>query len=156
MTAQTTAVRYRERLLPGFGFFGAWLLLIPATALIMMPINKAAAIPVAIGMYVLVALIFVALSPVIEVRDGKLRAGRATIAVGFVGEIEALGSDALRDIIGPGADARNYMVVRGWIHRGIKIEITDASDPTPFWIITSRKPIALAEAVRAEAAGVVA
>lgn len=151
MTAQTTAVRYRERLLPGFGFFGAWLLLIPATALIMMPINKEAAIPVAIGMYVLVALIFTALSPVIEVRDGTLRAGRASIPVSFVGAIEPLGSDALRDIIGPGADARNYMVVRGWIHRGVKLEITDASDPTPFWIITSRKPIALTEALQAQA-----
>lgn len=151
MTAQTTAVRYRERLLPGFGFFGAWLLLIPATALIMMPINKQAAIPVAIGMYLLVALIFVALSPVVEVRDGTLRAGRASIPVDLVGDITPLGSDALRDAIGPGADARNYMVVRGWIHRGLKLEITDVDDRTPHWIVTSRKPLALAEALKAGA-----
>lgn len=116
-----------------------------------MPINKGAAIPVAIGMYVLVALIFVALSPVVEVRDGKLRAGRAHISTDMIGEIEPLGSDALRDVIGPGADARNYLVVRGWIHRGVKLEITDASDATPFWIITSRKPLALAEALRTAA-----
>ncbi|KIP52955.1 DUF3093 domain-containing protein [Leucobacter komagatae] len=151
MTAQTTAIRYRERLLPGIGFFSAWLLIVPATALVMMPIQERLAIPVAIGMYVLVSLIFIALSPVIEVRDGSFRAGRATIPVGLVGEVEPLGSDALRDAIGPGADARNYLVVRGWVHRGLKIEITDAQDPTPHWIVTSRKPVALAEALKAAA-----
>lgn len=150
MTANTTAVRYRERLLPGPGFFGAWLLLIPATALVMTPINKSAAIPVAVGLYVLVALIFFALSPVIQVGNGELRAGRAAIPVSLIGAVEPLGADALRDAIGPGADARNYMVVRGWIHRGLKLEITDESDPTPHWILTSRKPLALAEALGAK------
>ncbi|GAA1319624.1 DUF3093 domain-containing protein [Leucobacter albus] len=151
MTAQTTAVRFRERLLPGPAFFGAWLLLIPATALIMMPIEKSLAIPVAVGLYIVVALIFVALSPVIEVRDRTLTAGRARISVDLIGEVEPLGSDALRHAIGPGADARNFMVVRGWIHRGLKLEITDAEDPTPYWIVTSRKPVALAEALQAAA-----
>ena len=149
MTAHDTTVRYRERLLPGPGFFIAWLLLIPATALVMTPINKAAAIPVAVGLYIVVALIFVALSPVLQVEQGEFRAGRATIPVKFIGAVDALGSDALRDIIGPGADARNFMVVRGWIQRGLKVEITDEQDPTPHWIITSRKPLALAEALEA-------
>ncbi|MGO2139445.1 MAG: DUF3093 domain-containing protein [Leucobacter sp.] len=149
MTATTPAATYRERLLPGVGFFGAWLLLIPATALVMTPINKGAAIPVAVGLYVLVALIFVALSPVIAVENGELRAGRASIPLKFVGEVTPLGQDALRNVIGPGADARSYMVVRGWIHRGVQVEITDESDPTPYWVITSRKPLALKEALAA-------
>lgn len=147
MTAHTTGVAYRERLLPGLGFFGAWLLLIPATALIMLPIERPLAVPVAVGMYVLVALIFVVLSPVVEVRDGKLNAGRASIPLELVGSVEPLGSDALRDAIGQGADARNYLVVRGWIHSGVKVAIADPNDPTPHWVITSRKPIALAEAI---------
>ena len=151
MTELTQAVRFRERLLPGPGFFIAWMLLMPATALVMMPINKAIAVPVAIGLYVVVACIFIAMSPVIEVRGGTLRAGRASIPMRFVGEVTTLGADALREAIGPGADARNYLVVRGWIHRGVKIEITDSADPTPNWILTSRKPVALAKALEAAA-----
>ncbi len=147
MTAETSNAHYRERLVPGFGFFVAWLLVIPAVALIMMPINAQAAIPTAIVMYVIIAIIFFALSPVIEVRGGELHAGRASIPLELIGTIEPLGSEPLRKSIGQDADARNYLLVRGWIHMGLKLEITDETDPTPFWIITSRKPLALAEAI---------
>ncbi|MFC5338276.1 DUF3093 domain-containing protein [Leucobacter denitrificans] len=148
MTAETSNAHYRERLVPGFGFFVAWLLVIPAVALIMMPINAQAAIPTAIAMYVVIAIIFFALSPIIEVSEGQLQAGRAVIPVEFIGKIEPLGSELLRKSIGQDADARNYLLVRGWIHMGLKLEIADENDPTPYWIITSRKPLALAEAIR--------
>lgn len=150
-TAETTDARYRERLVPGFGFFVAWLLVIPAVALIMLPINSQIAVPVAIAVYIAAVVIFLTLSPVIEVRDGVLRAGRASIATSYIGEIEPLGSEALHLSIGQEADARNFLLVRGWIHIGLKLEITDANDPTPSWILTSRKPIALARAIQPEA-----
>lgn len=149
MTDQKTATSYRERLLPGVSFFAIWLMIIPAVALVMTPIASQAAIPVAVGVYVIVAVIFFALSPVLEVRDGKLRAGNAEISTNLVGEITPLGDSKLRAAIGPGADARNHLVIRGWIHSGIRAEITDPADPTPAWIITTRKPIALADAIAA-------
>lgn len=147
MTAPTTAAQYRERLLPGIGFFVAWLLIIPAVALIMIPINKQIAIPLAVVLYVVIAIIFIALSPILEVKEGVLRAGRAEIPVELIGKIELLGSEALRLAIGPEADARNFLVVRGWIHLGVKLEIVDEQDPTPNWILTSRKPLSLAKAL---------
>lgn len=147
MTVETTGSRYRERLLPGVGFFVALLLLIPAVALVMTPINAPAAWPTAIILYVAAALLFIVISPVIEVRDGVLVAGRAQIPLEFVGDVEPLGADALRAAIGSEADARNFLLVRGWIHRGLRIEITDEADPTPYWIVTSRKPLTLAEAL---------
>lgn len=149
MTAQTTDASYRERLIPGFGFFIAWLLVIPAVALIMTPINAPAAIPVAIATYIAAVIIFLAMSPVIEVSDGVLRAGRATISLEHIGTIEALGSASLRNAIGQGADARNYLLVRGWVHIGLKLEIVDPNDSTPYWIITSRKPLTLEKALNA-------
>src|SRR5690606_12340050 len=99
--------------------------------------------------FVVMSVLFIMLSPVVEVRDGKLIAGRAEIPVTYIGNIQALGSEALREEIGVKADARNYMLVRGWIHRGLRLEITDESDPTPAWIITSRKPLSLAQALGA-------
>lgn len=151
MTAETSASRYRERLLPGVGFFVALLLLIPAVALVMTPINATVAWPTAIALYAFAAVIFIVLSPVVEVRDGMLTAGRAQIPIEFIGEVEALGSDALRAAIGSESDARNFLLVRGWIHRGLRIEITDEADPTPNWIVTSRKPLTLAKALGAKA-----
>lgn len=147
MTSSSNAARYHERLLPGISFFIALLLVIPAVALVMLPINSSAAVPTAIGFYVVVAGLLMMLSPSLDVRDGVFRAGRASIPVELLGEIEPLGAEGLAAAIGPGADARNYLLVRGWIHRGLRIEIADANDPTPSWIITSRKPLALAEAL---------
>lgn len=147
MTVETSGARYRERLLPSVGFFVALLLLIPAVALVMTPINASIAWPLAVALYVFAAILFIVISPVIEVREGKLIAGRAQIPVDMLGEIEPLASDALRDAIGPGADARSFLLVRGWIHRGLKITITDPADPTPFWILTSRRPLNLAAAL---------
>jgi hypothetical protein len=40
-------------------------------------------------------------------------------------------------------------VVRGWIHRGVRIDNIDPADPAPFWIITTRHPQKLAEAIEA-------
>jgi hypothetical protein len=55
----------------------------------------------------------------------------------------------MRAAIGPGVDARSYLVVRGWIHRGVRIDNIDPADPAPFWIITTRHPQKLAEAIEA-------
>lgn len=141
-------VTYRERLLPGFGILTACLLFIPATALVLTPVNSEIAWPVAIALYLIIAIALVLMSPVVRVEDGKLYAGRATISIQELGDIELLGADALRELIGAKSDARNYLVVRGWIHRGVRIEISDPADPTPNWIITSRKPVALADAIQ--------
>lgn len=147
MTVETSGARYRERLLPSISFFVALLLLIPAVALVMTPINPSIAWPMAVGLYLFAAVVFVVLSPVIEVRDGTLFAGRAQIPVSLLGGIEPLGAEALREAIGPSADARSFMLVRGWIHRGLRIAVNDPADPTPYWILTSRKPLNLAAAL---------
>ena len=147
--AQQSGPLYRERLIPGPGLFVALLLLIPAVALVMQPLNADLSIPFGIGSYVLAAVILLLLSPTIRVADGQLQAGRANISLAHLGDIELLGATALRAAIGPGADARNYLLIRGWIHRGISIAVTDPQDPTPLWVITSRKPVTLAEAIEA-------
>ncbi|QIK61993.1 DUF3093 domain-containing protein [Leucobacter viscericola] len=149
MTVEAPPQDYRERLLPGPSLFVALLLLIPAVALVMTPINPQLALPTGIAMYVLIAGSFLVLSPSLLVRDGRLTAGRAEIPVDQLGEVELLGSDALRRAIGPGTDARSYLLVRGWIHRGVRVENIDPADPAPQWVLTSRHPEQLALAIEA-------
>ena len=148
-TAATAARPYSERLLPGPGLFIALLLLVPAVALVLTPINSAIAIPTAIVVYLLIALALVLMSPSIQVDGVSLTAGRARIPVEQLGRIELLGSDALRAAIGPGLDARSYLLIRGWIHRGLRIENIDPADPAPYWILTTRNPQRLADAIEA-------
>jgi len=44
--------------------------------------------------------------------------------------------------------------VRGFIHRGLRIELIDSEDPTPYWVVTSRNPQRFAAAIEAAKAGV--
>ncbi|WP_053383981.1 DUF3093 domain-containing protein [Leucobacter celer] len=144
---------YRERLIPGPGLFVALLLAIPAVALVLTPVNAAIAIPTGVIVYLIVSATLLLLSPTITVAEGKLVADRATIPVEQLGGIELLGSEGLRAAIGPGLDARSFMLVRGWIHRGLRIENIDPADPAPVWILTTRHPQRLADAIEAARRG---
>ena len=141
------ASHYRERLWPGAGLFIALLLVVPAVALVLTPINGDIAVPVAVAVYVIVTATLLLLSPTVEVSEGALIAGRARIPGSLLGDPELLDADALRSALGPGIDARSYLVVRGWIHSGVRIPNLDPQDPAPQWIITTRRPQALAAAI---------
>jgi len=148
-TARARTTDYRERLVPGPGLFLAVLLVVPAISLVLTPVNASIAFPTAVIVYLLCAVLLFTLSPTVTLSDGVLEAGRARIPVDQLGDIELLGAEALRHAIGPGLDARCYLLVRGWIHRGVKIENIDQADPAPFWIITTRHPRRLADAIEA-------
>ncbi|MGK0716255.1 DUF3093 domain-containing protein [Leucobacter sp. W1153] len=140
---------FRERLAPGPGLYIALLLLIPAVMLTVTPLNSDWALPVAIGLYVIIAGSLFAFAPTIEVSDGHLSAGSARIPVTALGDAEALNRDSLRAALGPGLDARTFLLVRGYIHTGVRVALEDPSDPTPQWILTTRRPGDLLTALRA-------
>lgn len=145
-----TTTRYRERLWPSaVMFIITAVFLIPAVTLVLTPIDAAIALPGAIIVYAIVFAILASLSPTVRVENGTLTAGRAHIPVSLLGEPELIGREELRRAIGIDLDARAHLVVRGWIREGLRIPNLDAQDPAPYWIITSRKPQALAAALRA-------
>jgi hypothetical protein len=76
-----------------------------------------------------------------------LHAGRAHIALDLVGAAEPLDADATRRVHGVDADARAYLVTRPYLKRSVRIDVTDPADPTPYWLVSTRRPEALAAAV---------
>jgi len=153
MTANPAPIAFRERLVPGPMLFVALLLLIPGVALIVTPISAAIAFPISIVVYVLAAGSFLLMSPVLEVSGGRFTAGRAGIPIELLGRIDVLDADRLRAVIGPGADARAYLMLRGYIHSGLRIEVRDPADPAPYWVVTTRKPETLRAAIETARGG---
>jgi len=84
----------------------------------------------------------------VSVRDGWFRAGRARIEAVHLGEVAALDAEATRRVAGPEADARAYLLLRPYLKRAVRVEITDPADPAPYWLVSSRHPDELARAVR--------
>jgi hypothetical protein len=83
----------------------------------------------------------------VEVVDGELVAGPAHLPLRHVGEVRLVDEAARRRLMGPGADPAAYTFVRAWIRQAVLIEITDPDDPTPYWLVSTRRPRALAAAL---------
>ena len=84
----------------------------------------------------------------VEVTAQHLRVGEATIDRKFLGEVTALSPDEMRQWRGPLSDPAGYMALRFWLSRGVKIMINDPKDPTPYWLISSKKAQPLAAALQ--------
>jgi hypothetical protein len=83
----------------------------------------------------------------LTVAEGVFRAGRAHIEGRHLGAVEALDAEQTRRTAGPEADARAYLVLRPYLKRAVKVQITDPADPTPYWLVSSRRPEELAGAL---------
>ena len=86
----------------------------------------------------------------IVVNDKQLRVGKARIDLRFVGEITALDSHKMKVARGVEIDPSAYLAIRSWIKTGVKVTINDPRDPTPFWLISSKRFRELAAAISAE------
>ncbi|MCU1438427.1 MAG: hypothetical protein JWP66_1514 [Naasia sp.] len=143
---------YRERLIPSGWIYAAAAFLVPACLLVFAPINIGVGIVAAIVLYGGSIGALVLTAPVIEVDRGELRAGSARLPLGHVGTAEALrGTDATR-ARGVELDARAWLVIRGWVQPVVRIEVTDPEDPSPYWLVSSRRPEELVAALESQRA----
>jgi hypothetical protein len=144
----TTFTRlYHERIWPSPWVFVAAALEIPASLLVFLPINLLAGVIVASLLYAAVILVLVATSPVIEVSPSELVAGRARVPVQLIGQVTPFRGEEATLQRGQLLDARAWLLIRGWVSPIVKIEIADHSDPTPYWIVSTRTPDSLAAAI---------
>ena len=89
----------------------------------------------------------------IEVADGSLRAGAATLPLESLGEAAALPAEQARALLTHEADPRAFLLLRSYIKTAVRVEVIDPQDPHPYLFLSSRHPEQLAAAfARANAA----
>ncbi|GAA4805464.1 DUF3093 domain-containing protein [Nocardioides caeni] len=79
----------------------------------------------------------------------SFRAGRARIDLRHVGAATALDAAETNRVAGRDADVRAFLLLRPYVKRSVRVEITDRADPAPYWLVSSRHPQALADALAA-------
>lgn len=138
-------VLYEEKLRPSF-----WIWLIAAglsSAVIVMfaPISLEVGYGAAVVFAVIVATLLITSTPRIVVTPSTLTVGRATIERQYLGDVGWYGGEDATYQRGPGLHGLAYLCIRGWISPVVRIEVTDAEDRTPYWLVSSRRPDRLTE-----------
>lgn len=145
--ASTVAPAYSERLWSGPLGWATVLIFGVFMGISLFPVN--ATVAIVVGAVVLVAgvVVSVTTAPRVAVAGGELRAGGAHIPLGLLGEVRELDAGETRVELGPALDARAYVCLRAGARTAVRVEVVDAADPTPYWLVSTRRPHELARAV---------
>ena len=140
--------KYRERLLPNLGTFLAAAILLPAISLVLEPFSLNLGLIIGSSTVALIWLSLFLFAPVVWVTDGKLIAGKAQIPLSLLGKSEVVTKESIFLERGPKLSPTAFRLFQGSIRTALKIEVDDPSDPTPYWLISTRKPQELQRALK--------
>lgn len=102
-----------------------------------------------LGSQLIVSLFFLLTAVRLELTDTELRVARAVLELAYVGDVRALDAADAAARTGPDADARAHLVLRSHTKTAVELTLDDPADPVPYWVVSTRHPLRLAEAVRA-------
>lgn len=145
-----TATTFRERLYPRW-----WVWLVGFAFVSMLAVAYGYAfgsgpgwVTAAAGTLV-VAVALVATAPIVSVDDRVLRARDARLPLKFVGRVRALNGPESLEARSTRLDPRAYLMLRLMsAPRCVIVEVTDADDPHPYWLVSAKRPEELATALR--------
>jgi hypothetical protein len=79
--------------------------------------------------------------------DRELRVDDARLPLTVIAGVSVIDATARRDLLGVDAEPLAFVIQRPWIPGGVRIDLNDPDDPTPYWYVSSRHPAALATAL---------
>jgi len=88
-----------------------------------------------------IAMIYLAykMRSTISINSDELRIDKAHIERKYLGEVTILDSPQMRLLRTRDADPAAFLAIKFWTPTGVKIEVKDPRDPTPYWLITSKR-----------------
>jgi hypothetical protein len=146
---KASPTHYRERLSVPIRWWAQGTMLVASLWLaVIVAVPGAVAWAVTGAAVALMATLFLTYgAALVSVEDGWFRAGRARVELRFVGEVVPLDAEATRLVAGRDADARAYLLLRPYRKKAVKVSLSDPADPTPYWLVSTRRPDALAAAL---------
>lgn len=77
----------------------------------------------------------------------ELRVDDARLPVRYIADAIPLDPAGKRELLGPLAHPLAFVVQRPWVPGVVQIMLDDPADPTPYWVVSSRRPERLAAAL---------
>lgn len=85
----------------------------------------------------------------VRVADGELRVGDAALPLRHTGRVDVVAKADKQQALGPDLDPAAFLMHRTWVGPVVRVEVTDPRDPTPYWVVSTRRPQALVAALTA-------
>ena len=139
---------YREKLWPTIWVAASYFPLVPALILISAPFNAWIGVIAAVIVYGAILIAVYGRAADVTVTDKAFTYGDAMVETEFIGNVSAFSGEAARNERGVNLDARAWTRFKAFMTGVVKVEITDPSDPTPYWLVATRHPNELASALR--------
>lgn len=145
---QLSATPYEERLTAPRSWWLMCLLTGTAVALVLLPFGTLPMLGGLVGGTAVSAVVASSYGSVrIRVVGGSLIAGEARVPVSALGDAQVLDPEEARAWRTHKADTRAFMLLRAYIPKALKVEVTDPADPTPYLYLSTRQPERLAAAI---------
>jgi hypothetical protein len=139
---------FQERLWPSLGM---WVFAFIMTSSLGIAYGQAygseLGLVVAIAATLAVAIGIVVNTPLIQIDELNFRAGRARLPLQYVGKVQKLDEQQSRRARSTDANSNAHFQLRGGIKATVIIEVTDPTDPHPYWQVSTRKPDSLIAAL---------
>jgi hypothetical protein len=85
----------------------------------------------------------------IAVTPDELIVDDARLPRQFVATATPLTALETRDLLGPNAEQYAFVIQRPWVSGAVRVDLADPADPTPYWLISTRRPAELAAVLTA-------
>ncbi|MEJ2868121.1 DUF3093 domain-containing protein [Actinomycetospora sp. OC33-EN08] len=82
--------------------------------------------------------------------EDEVWAGPAHLPTRFVGRADVVRDEGKRLALGPQLDPAAFVLHRPWVPAAVRLEVTDPDDPTPYWVVSTRRPDRLLARIRGE------
>src|SRR6185437_6593733 len=140
---------YRERLRVPLAW---WLLAVPSVLILGATLYAGLAEPwpviIMVGLLAGCAAFLIALGlAAIEVRDGAVRAGNASLPLTAVSEVVTLDEKQTARLRGPRADPAAHLYSRPYLKQSVYLAVAPSGPATPYWLIGTRHPAELAAVI---------
>jgi hypothetical protein len=85
----------------------------------------------------------------VAVTGTEFQVDDARLPLAVIAEVVALDAEGKREVLGVGAHPLAFVVQRPWVSGAVQVVLDDPADPTPFWVVSTRRPVELATALLA-------
>jgi Protein of unknown function (DUF3093) len=85
----------------------------------------------------------------VTVTADEFRVDDARLPVAVISDVAALDAAGKREALGVGAHPLAFVIQRPWLGPAVQVLLDDPADPTPYWVVSTRRPVELATALLA-------